>query len=95
VLSFQTKIPKPNERGASVDIHGISFLRYFPIFLELSLFWEAFTDSLTSFRSFIWVSLVLILHPSPNKSILRIHVSQTFLRLTNFIERSNNIYDIK
>ena len=32
---------------------------------------------------------------SPNKSIPRIYVSQTFLSWTNFIEKSNNIYDIK
>ena len=30
-----------------------------------------------------------------NKSIPRIRASQTFLSLTNFIEKSNNIYDIK
>jgi len=34
-------------------------------------------------------------HPSTKESIPRIHASQTFLSLTNFIEKSNNIYDIK
>ena len=29
------------------------------------------------------------------ESIPRIRVSQTFLSLNNFIEKSNNIYDIK
>jgi len=37
----------------------------------------------------------LILPPSTKESISKIHVSQTFLSLTNFIEKSNNIYDIK
>jgi hypothetical protein len=36
-----------------------------------------------------------ILPLSPNKSIPIIHASQTFLSLINFIEKSNNIYDIK
>jgi len=30
-----------------------------------------------------------------NKLIPRIRVSQTFLSLTNFIEKNNNIYDIR
>jgi len=37
----------------------------------------------------------LLLTPSTKESIPRICVSQTILSLTNFIETSNNIYDIK
>jgi len=33
--------------------------------------------------------------PSPNKSISKIHTSQTILNLINFIEKSNHIYNIK
>ena len=36
-----------------------------------------------------------VLPLSPNKSIPRIRASQTFLSLTNFIEKSNNIYVIQ
>jgi hypothetical protein len=32
---------------------------------------------------------------SPNKSIHRIRASQIILSLTDFVEKSNNIYDIK
>jgi hypothetical protein len=35
-----------------------------------------------------------LLPPSPNKSTPRIRTSQIILSLTNFIEKSNNIYDI-
>ena len=35
-----------------------------------------------------------ILPSSPNKWIPRIRASQIFLSLTNFIEKSNNIYNI-
>jgi hypothetical protein len=42
--------------------------------------------------SFYWN---LLLPPSPNKSIPRIRVSQIFLSLTNFIEKSINIYETK
>jgi hypothetical protein len=34
-----------------------------------------------------------MLHLSLNKPIPRIHVNQTILSLTNFIEKSNNIYE--
>jgi hypothetical protein len=43
-------------------------------------------------RRDVWKNLLL---PSPNKSIPRIWASQTFLCLTNFIEKSNSIYGIK
>ena len=36
-----------------------------------------------------------ILPSSQNKSIPKIRASQTFLSLTNFIEKSNNIYVIE
>ena len=39
--------------------------------------------------------LYSLLPLSPNKSIPRIRASQTFLSLTIFIEKTNNIYDIK
>ena len=41
------------------------------------------------------LNLLLILPPSTKESIPRIRASQTFLSLTNFIEKSNNIYNIK
>jgi hypothetical protein len=37
----------------------------------------------------------IILPLSPNKSNPRIRTSQTILSLANFIEKSNNIHDIK
>jgi len=38
---------------------------------------------------------LFIYPPSKKESISKIRVSQTFLNLTNFIKKSNNIYDIK
>jgi hypothetical protein len=37
----------------------------------------------------------LVLLPSTKESIFRIRASQTFLSLTIFIKKSNNIHDIK
>jgi len=42
-----------------------------------------------------YISWCFILPLSTKELIPRIRASQTFLSLTNFIEKSNNIYDIK
>jgi len=66
--------------------------------VHLLLFiWLSFSTS--SARNYICIFLLnftsLVLPLSLETSTPRIHASQNFLTLTNFIEKSINIYDIK
>jgi hypothetical protein len=56
--------------------------------------WQRMVEQASKVRTENNVGL-LLLPLSPNKPVPKIHASQTILSLIYFIEKSNDIYDIK